>query len=95
MIEAVEINIDGLGACELRPPSVADVGPFQDEMQSDLNSFIRKAVEVSLYQGGKLVDDALAWIPFYQLPEITEKMTGLLFSSVETEPDKNGESGND
>jgi len=90
-MDPIKLNIDGLGACEMRPPSVGDLKDHLHLMSDDGQAFLIAAIGVSIYKDGARVENALDKIPFYYVSDMIGDMSKLLGF----DPADEKETGND
>lgn len=71
-------NIDGIGECELREPTIGDLRPHMQLMSDDTSAFMMEVLNVTMYCNGERIENALEKIPFSNLTVLMPKVTELL-----------------
>ncbi len=76
-MKEIKVEIDGIGSCALREPSIAQMRDKMHLMESDTQGFLLEVLGVALVDGkGKTVP--LDLVPFSAMPGLMTNVTELL-----------------
>jgi len=92
-MDPIRLEIDGIGPCEMRAPTVGDLAAHIGEMTENGQGFLIRAISCSMYKDGAQIEGVLDKIPFYDLTRLIGYMSGLL--GFEPDDESDPEAGND
>ncbi len=76
-MKEIEVEVNGIGFCVLRGPSIAQIKDKMHMMESDTQGFLFEVLGVALIDGkGKIVP--LDLVPFTAMPGLMKNITELL-----------------